>query len=460
MDKQNVLIIDDNTKNIQLAANVLKATDLYNIYFATSGEKGIEQLQNRKHALILLDINMPGLNGYETAQIIKDDPSQKDIPIIFLSANANKESIRKGFENGGADYITKPFDDHELLHRVKTHVELFLAKKSLQIEVDDTKVLLEQYKIAVDTSSLVSKTDVKGSITYVNDKFCETSQYSRDELLGHNHNMVRHPEVKTSVFKDLWQTIQAKKTWKGTIKNLAKDKSTYIVEATVMPILNAENEIIEYISIRTDITKEIKLREEIVSSQKETLHTLGELGEWRSKETGEHVNRVSLFSEVLAIAYGCTDINIQLLKMASPMHDIGKVVIPDAILLKPGKLTDEEFDIMKNHTTYGWEIFHKSKHELLQAAALIAYQHHEKWDGSGYPRGLKGEDIHIFGRITAVADVFDALSHDRIYKKAWSVEETLAFIQKESGKAFEPKIVDLLCENIDKIIEIKTLYSD
>ena len=459
MDKQNVLIIDDNTTNIQLAANVLKSTNLYNIYFATSGEKGIEQLKNREHVLILLDINMPGLDGYETAKIIKNDTLHKSIPIIFLSANANKESVRKGFEYGGADYVTKPFDDNELLHRVKTHVDLFVAHKGLQVEVDDTKILLEQYKIAVDTSSLVSKTNPKGLITYVNDKFCEVSKYSREELLGKNHNLVRHPKVENSVFKDLWQTIQAKKTWKGTIKNLAKDGSTYIVEATVMPILNTNNEILEYISIRTDITKEIQLREEILSSQKETLHTLGELGEWRSKETGEHVNRVSLFSEVLATAYGCETINVQLLKMASPMHDIGKVVIPDSILLKPGKLTDEEFEIMKNHTTYGWDIFHKSKHELLQAAALIAYEHHEKWDGTGYPRGLKGKDIHIFGRITAVADVFDALSHDRIYKKAWSIEETLAFIKQESGKAFEPKIVDILFENIDKIIEIKTLHA-
>ena len=146
--------------------------------------------------------------------------------------------------------------------------------------------------------------------------------------------------------------------------------------------------------------------------------------------------------------------------MASPMHDIGKVVIPDSILLKPGKLTEEEFTIMKDHTVYGWEIFHTSKHTLLQTAATISHQHHEKWDGSGYPQGLKGENIHLFGRITAVADVFDALSHDRVYKKAWSIEDTLTFIKNESGKPFEPKIVTLLCDNIDKFVAIKKEYSD
>ena len=155
--KQNVLIIDDNTKNIQLAANVLKSTDLYNIFFATSGEKGIEQLKLRKHSLILLDINMPGMNGYETADIIKNDPLHKQIPIIFLSANANRESIHQGFEHGGSDYVTKPFDEAELSHRVKTHIELFAArewnfflvhlpiqKEANQCDEDDAKTATEQ----------------------------------------------------------------------------------------------------------------------------------------------------------------------------------------------------------------------------------------------------------------------------------------------------------------------------
>ena len=457
MTKPNILIVDDNTKNIQVVANVLKSIGVYNIFFATSGEKCIEQLTLRNYSLILLDINMPGLDGYETALIIKENRETKKIPIIFLSANANKESIRKGFEYGGADYITKPFDESELLHRVNTHIELFLAKEKLQSEIDDTKVLLEQYKIAVDVGSLVSKTDTKGIITYVNDKFCEISKYSRKELIGKNHNIVRSPDVSKFVFKNMWDTIQRKDIWNGLIKNRAKDGTAYFVEATVIPLVNANNEIIEYISLRTDITKEIELREDIVATQREVLHTLGELGEWRSKETGDHVNRVSLFSELLAREYGCKVHDIELLKMASPMHDIGKVVIPDQILLKPGKLTNEEFDLMKSHTTHGWEIFNKSKHELLQTAALIAHEHHEKWDGSGYPRGLKGLDIHLFGRITAIADVFDALSHDRIYKKAWSIEDTLDFIKAQSGKAFEPKLVDLLIANIDEIIKIKHL---
>lgn len=244
------------------------------------------------------------------------------------------------------------------------------------------------------------------------------------------------------------------------VKNRAKDGSSYYIDATIMPILNCQSEIVEYISIRTDVTKEVMLAEDIVATQKEILSTLGELGEWRSKETGNHVNRVSLFSELLAKAHGCSQKDVELLKMASPMHDIGKLVIPDEILLKPGKLSFDEFEIIKNHTLYGWEIFNKSKHQLLQAAALISHEHHEKWDGTGYPRGIRGEEIHIFGRITAIADVFDALSHDRVYKKAWSLDETVEFIKNESGKSFDPQLVDLFLANIDEIVTIKQKYNE
>ena len=457
--KTNILIIDDNPKNIQLAANVLKGTEFFNIFFATSGKAGLQQLGKKEFALILLDINMPELDGYQTADIIKKDSKTCNIPIIFLSANATQDSINKGFEHGAQDYITKPFQHNELTHRVITHVELFLAKKELQSEVDESHVLLEQYKEAIDISSLVSKTDTKGNITYVNEPFCKVSQYSKEELLGKSHRIVRHPNVPKHIFTDMWKTITAKKIWKGTIENRAKDGSSYFVDATVIPIMNHHNEIIEYISVRTDISKQVAAKEEIISSQKELLYTLGEMGELRSRETGDHVNRVALYSELLAIEYGLNVEEASMLKMASPMHDIGKIAISDSILLKPGRLTDEEFTQMKKHATIGYEIFKKSSHKLLQTAATISHEHHEKWDGTGYPRGLQGEEISICGRITSLADVFDALSNDRVYKKAWPLEEVLDFMRKESGKAFEPRLVDLLIQNIDEIVKIKQFYN-
>lgn len=455
----NILIVDDNVTNIQLAANVLRGVGIYSIFFATSAKAAFEQLKLRQYTLILLDINMPQIDGYEVAKIIKSDDTIKNIPIIFLSANATKESIRKGFECGAEDYITKPFDEMELLHRVKTHVELFLAKEELQYQVNETQILLQQYKLAVDKSSSISKSDLDGNITYVNDNFCKLSKYTRNELIGKNHNIFRSPDVSSAIYKEMWKTIKNKESWNGIIKNRAKDGSCYYFEATIMPILNFSGDIVEYISIRTDITREMELKEDIVATQKEIILTLGELGEKRSKETGEHVTRVALFSEVLAKAYGCSSEDIELLKLASPMHDIGKVIIPDAILLKPSALTSQEFTIIQKHTVYGWEIFNKSKHQLLQTAALISYTHHEKWDGNGYPRGLKEEDIPLFGRITAIADVFDALTHDRIYKSAWSVEDSIAYIKQESSKSFEPKLVTLFLENLDEILRIKADYS-
>jgi len=453
--KANILIVDDNPKNIQVAANVLKSTDLFNIFFATSGETAILQLQKKEFCLVLLDINMPELNGYQTADIIRQNYKTKHIPIIFLSADANQESINKGFEHGGQDYITKPFQQHELIHRVRTHVELFLAKQELQSEVDESLVLLEQYKEAIDISSLVSKTDTDGNITYANEPFCKVSQYSLEELLGNPHAIIRHPDTSDAFYKNMWNTITQKKIWKGIIKNRAKDGSSYFVDATIIPILNHYNEIIEYISVRTDITKQIQAKEQIISVQKEIIYTLGEMGEMRSKETGDHVNRVALYSALLAKYYGLDDEEVEMLKMASPMHDIGKVAISDAILLKPEKLTDDEFIRMKEHASIGYEIFKKSSHRLLQMAAIISHEHHEKWDGTGYPRGLSGTEISVCGRITAVADVFDALSNDRVYKQAWPLDEVIEFMKDESGKSFEPKLIDILLDHIDEILLIK-----
>lgn len=455
----NILIIDDNPKNIQLAANVLKKTGLFNIFFATDGRSGINQLTKKEYSLILLDINMPELDGYETAKIIRENPDTKNIPIIFLSANADHDSINKGFENGGQDYITKPFQQYELIQRVKTHIELFLAKQKLQSQVNESQTLLEQYKEAIDISSLVSKTDPNGIITYVNEAFCKISKYSREELIGRPHSIIKHPSTPEKIFKNMWETISNKRVWKGAIQNLAKDGTGYYVNATVIPILNNDGEIIEYIAVRSDITKQIEAKEKIISSQKEILFTLGEMGELRSRETGDHVNRVALYTELLATKYGLKAKEVEMLKMASPMHDIGKIAISDAILHKPGKLTDEEFEEMKKHATIGYEIFKKSTHRLLQMAATISHEHHEKWDGTGYPRGLKGEDISICGRITAVADIFDALSNDRVYKKAWPIEDVIEYMKKESGKTFEPKLISIFLENIDAFCDIHKCHN-
>ena len=199
---------------------------------------------------------------------------------------------------------------------------------------------------------------------------------------------------------------------------------------------------------------------EIEETQKEILYTLGEVAEARSEETGFHVKRVSKYCELLGELYGLSQRDIMLLTHASPIHDIGKVAIQDSILLKPGKLTGEEFNVIKSHTTIGYNLLRNSKREILKAAAIIAHEHHERYDGKGYPRGLAGEEIHIYGRITAIADVFDALGSPRVYKKAWVMNDILNYFKEEKGKHFDPELVDILFENLNKFLEIKRRYSD
>jgi len=203
-----------------------------------------------------------------------------------------------------------------------------------------------------------------------------------------------------------------------------------------------------------------KLTEEIEDTQREVVFTMGAIGESRSKETGNHVKRVAEYSKILGLAYGLSSEEAELLKQASPMHDIGKIAIPDAILKKPGRFNAEEREIMNTHAELGYNMTKNSDRPLLKAASIVAYEHHEKWDGTGYPRGISGEDIHIYGRITAIADVFDALGSDRVYKKAWSDDRIFKLFHEEDGKHFDPKLIKLFFKNIDEILKVRSTFKD
>jgi len=340
MDKaqHKILIVDDTPKNIQVVASILQ-NNHYAIGFATSGKKALEAIENGDYDLILLDVMMPEMDGYETCLQLKKKKKMSHVPVIFLTAMTDSESIIKGFNVGGVDYLPKPFNTEELLVRIKTHLKL---------------------------------------------KDYEDNLYAQVEQL----------------------------------------------------------------------TKEIE------DTQKEVVFTMGAIGETRSKETGNHVIRVAEFSKIIALAYGMGELEVDLLKQASPMHDIGKVGIPDRILNKPGTLNDEEWKIMQTHAELGYEMLKHSSRPILQAASIVAYEHHEKWDGSGYPRGLKGEEIHIYGRITAIADVFDALKMKRIYKASWKMEDILTLFKEERGKHFDPTLVDLFFENTPELLLVAEQFKD
>jgi PAS domain S-box-containing protein len=562
---------------------------------ASDGEEALNLFKNNKIDIVLTDILMPKMDGIElTRRIKKDSPHT---PVIVITAHSEHNYLIECIKLRVDGYILKPFDLMELDGELRFRIEDLKLRHELRSKTQ----LLEEYKEMVDESTILSKADPKGMITYVNNKFCDISGFSKDELIGKNHNIVRHPDMPKDIFSDMWHTIKdMKKTWHGKVKNRKKDGSHYWVDATIKPILDTKGEISEFIALRKDITElenyklilknkledtsrslneninytkqyegainntlavlktdtdnnivyandyyskvsgysknellgtdceqqrdekhillkdcdrvkeslskgehvkivftnvskkaspyfvdttiypisdvdgrivehlhlmhditELKtIHQEIESTQKEIVYKMGEIGESRSRETGNHVKRVAEYSKLLALLSGLSREDAEILFTASPMHDIGKVAIPDNILNKPGKLTIEEFEVMKNHAQIGYEVLKGSNRTVLKAAAIVAHEHHEKWDGSGYPRGLKGDDIHIFGRITAVADVFDALGHDRVYKKAWELERIYKLFQDERGKHFDPSLIDLVLNNKEKFEQIKDRYND
>jgi len=234
-------------------------------------------------------------------------------------------------------------------------------------------------------------------------------------------------------------------------------KTAYALVAQIMSEEEEKQRLQEIINeeIKKNLEREIAHSEDLFDTQKEVILRMGAIAETRSKETGQHVQRVAAYSQLLGKLCGLEKSEIELIKLASPMHDIGKVAIPDSILNKPGRLTAEEFEVMKDHAQVGYDMLGTSEYKILQTSALISLTHHEKWDGTGYPRGIAGEEIPIAGRITAVADVFDALGSDRCYKAAWELEKILALFAEEKGKQFDPTLVDLLLSNMDQVLEIR-----
>ncbi|MBL0708597.1 MAG: HD domain-containing protein [Sulfurimonas sp.] len=202
------------------------------------------------------------------------------------------------------------------------------------------------------------------------------------------------------------------------------------------------------------------LKTEIEETQREVVFTMGAIAESRSKETGSHVKRVAEYTYLLAKYTGLSEKESDMLRQASPMHDIGKIAIPDAVLNKPGQFNDEERAIMDTHAQLGYDMLKSSKRPLMEMASIVAYEHHEKWNGTGYPNKTAGEDIHIYGRITAIADVFDALGSIRVYKPAWEDKEIFKLFKKERGKHFDPKLIDIFFDNLDEFLEIRDRIKD
>lgn len=356
------------------------------------------------------------------------------------------------------EYVSIRIDVTELeeyKHSLK--YDLDITSKNLREKIHYTS----QYEEAINSTTAIIKTDMENFITYANDKFCRLSGFEPEELIGRSCEVFRHEKHREEgVCAQVRDQLSEKKTVHKIMTNIARNGDKYIAENFFYPVIDIDGKVIEHIQIMHDVTEIVKLNKEIVDTQHEIVTTMGMIGETRSLETGLHVKRVAEYSYLVAKLIGMSEEEAKLLKEASPMHDIGKVGIPDHILNKPGKFTPEEFEIMKTHTELGYEMLKHSERDILKASAIVAYTHHERWDGDGYPRGLSGENIPIYGRITAIADVFDALGHDRIYKAAWPLDKILELFKEERGKQFDPTMIDLFFEHLDQFLAIRDRMQD
>lgn len=312
-------------------------------------------------------------------------------------------------------------------HDAKNGDVLGAVNITMDINTYQNFVLKNAYLIA--TISLII------AFIIINNMFKVVEKYIRRPLL----NIIKDGEIAYSLHK----TIDPAK-----YESVEFDEVVANVNKFNYNILEKEAEL-----LRKNVELQ-NLNEEIESTLKETMLAVGRIEEIRSIETKLHTKRVSVISAHIAREYGLSEEDVHLIEFASPLHDIGKVGISDAILNKPSVLTDEEYEIIKSHATLGHYILNHSDRKLLQTASIIAYEHHEKFDGSGYPQGLKGEEISIFGRIVAIVDVFDALLSKRVYKDKWQKEDVESLLKKESGKHFDPKLVKIVLKNIDKYVDI------
>lgn len=336
--KHTLLVVDDTLSNITLLCSILEP--FYRVKVATNGEKALQIVTGEEPPdLILLDIVMPGLDGYEVCRRIKANPARHSIPILFVTALEQQEDEEMGLALGAEDYITKPFSPPIVLARVRTHLALYDQTRELERKVD----------------------------------------------------------------------------------------------------------------IRT---------RELQKTRLEIIRRLGRAAEFRDNETGNHVLRMSHYSRLIARAAGLGDAMAEMLFLAAPMHDIGKIGIPDYVLLKPGKLNTQEWEIMQQHVKMGAEIIGDHPDDLLTMARTVALSHHEKWDGSGYPLGLKGEDIPTVGQIVAIADVFDALTSSRPYKQPWPMDEAIQTILDGAGHHFDPELVAAFKLALPDMMLVHDMYQE
>ncbi|CAN5241679.1 hypothetical protein BH09SUM1_BH09SUM1_22190 [soil metagenome] len=344
--------------------------------------------------------------------------------------------------------------------------------------ISNSEVLLHESlradkQLAVAINSLTSGVVIsdpslpQNPIIYANPAFYEISGYGPEEVIGYNCRFLQGPGTDPVVLQELRDCVAARRHFSGILVNYRKDGVPFVNELIVNPVFDADGNLLSFVGLQNDVTKRVRAEQELHEAQSATvalnleleervaertaslaqskieiLTRLARAGELRDDDTGQHTQRVANTAALIAKALGLPASEVTLVAQAAGLHDVGKIAISDLILLKPGKLTNEEFDIMKSHAASGAALLSGGSSEVMQMAERIAGSHHERWDGRGYPNQLSGEEIPIEARIVSVADVFDALTHERPYKKAWLVADAVAEIARLAGQSFDPSVVD------------------
>ena len=487
-----ILIADDEEEVHTITRMVLedyvfehRSIELLHAYTGQETKKILSEIPDI--AIILLDVVMETDDaGLEVVRYIRKDLANNFIRIILRTGQPGKAPERE---------IIASFDINDYKEKTElTAQKLFTTVTSSLRAYKDLRIIEKNRKglevIINSTGQLFANQRLKTFTEGVLIQLSSILQMTEDALFlqtfgfvasdikddlkivaatGNYHKFV-NSNVKDvlpyTVQQYLNQAIQAEKSlfiddvFIGFFKTKNGFKNIMFLEGC-RNLTDMDKDLIRVFSINVGIAFDnIYLNQEITDTQKEVIETIGGIIETRCRETGNHVKRVAEYAQLLALKAGIGQKDAEILKYASPMHDVGKIGIPDAILNKPGKLTEAEFEEIKKHTTIGYEILKNSKRQIIQAAAIVANQHHERWDGKGYPNGLIGENIHIFGRIICLLDVFDAVSNERLYKPAWSIEKTLDYIQEEKGRLFDPVLVEIFLENINEFLEIREKYAD
>ena len=480
-----ILIADDEKDVHILTKTVLKDLKYNNRpleFISTySAQETFEYVKEHKDvALLLLDVVMESDDaGLQVAKRIRDELKNYLTQIVLRTGQPGSSPETDVVINYGInDYKEKTeLTSKKLITTVITAIRSFKIMKSLEASKQGLKQIIDASENLFEKSSsklfnqgilnqIISLLKLNHDailIEHINSLTIEQNneEYTIVNSAGSFEGVNRFEMLDIKAKALIVETIRTKQSFfKDNIcvgyLELEPNISNIIYISSFEKLKEIDKNLIEVFFKHTTISlHNIKLNEEILITQKKLIEVLGQVIEKRYIDDPFHIKRVAQMSYVLSKLVGLNEEEAQTLKIVSPMHDVGKIGISDAILLKPERLDSKEFERMKEHTIIGYKILKNSEKETLNLAATVAYEHHERWDGTGYPRGLKGEEISIFGRITALVDVFDALANKRCYKDAWEIEDIKKYIQKQSAFQFDPKLVDIFIHNLDQFIEIQ-----